>query len=55
MFKPGVVQIPIVDCNFLVTGLVAPRTLDVSAPDVLSVPLGIICDVIRVFLVKDSF
>ena len=55
MLNPGVIQVPIVDCDFFVVGLVVPRTFDISAPDVLSVPLGVIHYVARVFFEKDGF
>ena len=56
VFEPGVVKVPpIVNRNFLVAGLVAPQTFNVLASDVLSMPLGVICDIARIFLVIDSF
>ena len=55
MLISWVTNIPIVEGDFLVTFLVVPEALNMSAPNALVTPLGIIGNFLWGCFVKDSF
>jgi hypothetical protein len=55
MLVSWVANIPIVEGDFLVTFLVVPGAFDMSAPNVLVTPLGVIGNLLRGCFIKDRF
>jgi hypothetical protein len=55
MFITWINSVPMVEGDLLVLAVEMPGALDMSAPNVLATPLGVICAFTWGFFVKDDF
>ena len=48
-------SIPVVDCDLFITFFIEPWAFDSTTPDILSMPPGIVGDLVWTFFVVDGF